>query len=160
MKILTHDDIMCMANVRGKDVRTPCPLPFSFYFSEQDGSRHAIRVKVTFNPNRTRISNAGTLKLHGDWEFSPSSSESHVSSRDIEGMKEFFKQYKVLFAAVWEGVLDGKDVERYFEGSATIHDVVEALDIYESDSHILNLVSNVPELEAVVRENDLFNMRD
>lgn len=64
MKILTHDDIMCMANVRGKDVRTPCPFPFSFYFFEQE---------IT---------------------------ESRIPSKGIDDMRDFFKQYKVLFAAV------------------------------------------------------------
>lgn len=76
-----------MSNVRGKYVKRPSSLPFSFYFSPSDGVIHGIWVKPVFDPERSTISKAGTLKLCDDWEYTPGKDDKSVNDKDICKMK-------------------------------------------------------------------------
>ena len=60
-----------MSNMRGRYVKNPHKLNFSFYFSSKDAVEgkdlvHGLRVKPVFNPEKISVSKVGTLKLHGD----------------------------------------------------------------------------------------------
>lgn len=152
-------DIFCMSNLRGCKVAVPHKLPFSFYFSTRESS-HAIRVKPVFNANRISKSELGTLELHGDWKYTPGSDDRNVSGKQIKEMKEFFRTYKVLFAAVWEEELPEDEVAAFFRGDLSFSDLLSEFYCYEEYKEDLDNIKDVSELEKFVRENSLFNMSD
>lgn len=150
-----------MSNVRGKCVRNPHKLDFSFYFSPKDAVDgkdicHGLRVKPVFNPEHMDISEAGTLKLHGDWKYIRGKNDISVSNKKIKEMKDFFKAYKTLFAAVWEKVLPPDALYDYFRGTTTFEELLTEFDFY--DTGVLTGVSSLDELTNIVRENNLFNL--
>lgn len=116
MKRLVKDKIYAMANVRGRTVRNPNPLPFSFYFSNSYGIDNNVRVKVSFNPDKLSIDQLGNLELHSDWKFVPGKDDKHLSNKDVAEMKNFFRKYKVLFCLVWDHKLQEDEVQDYFRG--------------------------------------------
>ena len=121
---------------------------------------HGIRVKPIFNPDKVHISEAGTLKLCNDWEYIPGKNEGHIAEKDIRNMKDFFKKYQVLFAAVWEGELQEGDLVDYFQGALDFDSLVESLECYHKYSEELSECMNVEDLEQVVRQYNIFNMND
>lgn len=157
--IRSPEDIFGMADIRGRQVKIPHSLPFSFYFSERNSS-HGIRVKPIFNPDRMHIEDAGSLELHGSWDFTPGRNDTNISSKSKKIMIDFFKTYKVLFAAVWEGEVQEDVVQDYFRGLISWEDMMSEFDcytLYESD---MKNISNVESLEKFVRDNNIFNMND
>ncbi len=161
-EIIEYDDehdIFCMSNLRGSTIKIPHKLPFSFYFSARESS-HAIRVKPVFNPDRMSKSSFGTLELHGDWKFTPGPDDKNVSQKQIREMKEFFKKYKVLFAAVWEEELPEDSVQDYFKGFITFEELISELYFFDDYKKDMEKVKNIAELESFVRKNNLFNMWD
>lgn len=157
---ITYDPILEMSNVRGSRIRVyPGAQPFSFYFSEKVDN-HGIRVKPVFNPDKVHISEAGTLKLCDDWQYISGKNEGHISEKDVRKMKDFFKKYKVLFAAVWEGELQEGDLVDYFQGVISFDTLVESLECYLQYSEELSECINVSDLEQVVRQFNIFNMND
>lgn len=160
MKRIINESIFGMSNVRGNRIQVyPGAQPFSFYFSEKTDT-HGIRVKPVFNPNKVHISEVGTLKLCDDWEYIPGKDEGHISEKDVKKMKDFFRKYKVLFAAVWEGELQEGDLVDYFQGVIDFDTVVESLECYLKYAIELSECINVDDLEQVVRQHDMFNMND
>ena len=170
-KRVTTQPIMCMANVRGKKVKNPHSLPFSFYFSNKnfEGSdvSHSIRVKPMFNPEKLVPSLTGTLKLSDDWEYIPGSDDKHVSKSDVKKMKQFFLDNIVLFCAVWDGQLQDSLVQEYFMGNSDLQEVIEGLDFYDEYAYLsddnghllysLTDVRTVKELDKFCRKYDLVN---
>lgn len=156
---MDENDIFCMSNLRGNKVVIPHKLPFSFYFSPREAS-HAIRVKVLFNPTKMIPSKLGVLELHGKYEYIPGPDDFNVSRKLITEMRNFFKTYKVLFAAVWEMVLPEDIVQDYFRAIADLNELVKEFDFYEEYQDEMEQIATVEELEQFVRDNDLFNMWD
>lgn len=153
-----ENDIFCMSNLRGKDIKIE-KLPFSFFFSERESS-HAIRVKPVFNPNKISKSSFGTLELHGDWKYTPGPDDKNVSQKQIQEMKNFFKKYKVLFAAVWEGVLPEVPLQNYFQNYIDLSELITEFDFYESYKEDMDNIDNIEQLEEFVRKYNIFNMWD
>ena len=156
--IKSTDDILCMSNIRGKYVRNPNALPFSFYFSSGSGVSHGIRVKPMFNPEKLISSLTGTLKLCDDWEYIPGKNDEHVSKKDVDQMKQFFKDYIVLFCAVWNEQLQDGVLEDYLRGTVSFSEMLEDLDFYENYSEELKVIKSVSELERFCRKNNLVNL--
>lgn len=155
-----EDEIFEMSNVIGDFMKVPHKMNFSFYFSDKDKNKHGIRVKVSFRPNRMKRSMAGILVLHGDWEFYKNVKDEHVSSKDIKEMKKFFKDYKVLFAGVWEERIEERLVQKYFEGDMSLMELIKGMDDYEEYKNELDKVNSIKELEQTVRKYNIFNMHD
>ena len=151
-------DIFCMSNLRGKDIKIE-NVSFSFYFSSRESS-HAIRVKPMFNPNRVSKSAFGTLELHGDWKYTPGPNDKNVSKHQISEMKNFFKKYKVLFAAVWNDVLQENPVINYFQKVISFHELISEFDFYDEYADDLDSIKDIQELEQYVRQHNIFNMWD
>ena len=147
-----------MTNVLGSNCVVGGPLNFSFYFSRKDHNRHGIRVKIAWNPNRFTGKEDGNLELHGEYKYVPTNGAKHVSKADVDVARNFFKKYKVLFAAVWEGCLDPSALYDYFRGTYSFKDVIKNL--YVKDETCLAGVTDLNQLENVVRQNHLFNMND
>ena len=152
-----------MSNIRGKTVKVPHRLDFSFYFSPKDAVEgkdicHGLRVKPLFNPEKMSIHKAGTLKLHGDWKYIPGEDDKDIDSRSVNNMKNFFKQYKILFAAVWEKVLPPDTLYDYFRGIISFNELIEELEFYTTYKHQLDKIISLVELENFVRSYNLFNM--
>ena len=154
-----------MSNIRGKFVKNPHRLNFSFYFSPKDGVEskelcHGLRVKPIFNPEKMSIDLAGTLKLHGDWKYIPGKEDGDVSSKDIRNMKKFFADYKILFAAVWEKKLSPDALYDYFRGTFEFSDLTEDLTFYKEYKNDLDMITDCKALHDFVVEHDLFNTWD
>ena len=152
-----NQDILCMANIRGKRVKEPHKLNFSFYFSGKNSS-HGIRVKPIFNPDKMMINKAGNLELHSDWTYTPGEDDTHISSSDIREMKEFFRKYLILFAAVWDLQLPDTTVQDYFEGECTLNELIQDLEFYSDYADELDEIESVEELEEFCSENELVNL--
>ena len=148
-----NDFLIEMANVVGKYVSVPNKLPFSFYFSANNGN-HSIRVKPSFNAERLLANQVGTLKLCDDWEYTPGKDDTNIKQKQVNSMKEFFRKYLVLFCAVWDYQLSERPVQKYFEGDYTLQEVIEDLDFYTSK---MDNIDNIEELENYCRINDLVN---
>lgn len=151
------NSVLCMSNVRGNKVRVQKNLPFSFYFSAQQG-QHSIRVKPMFNPTKLRDDLVGTLKLCDDWEYIPGPDDKDVSNDDIQKMKKFFRKYLVLFAATWDRQLADGDVYDYLVGDSTLPELIETFDFYSDYAKELDDISGVVELEEFCRAHNLVNM--
>ncbi|MCM1222119.1 MAG: hypothetical protein NC548_47380 [Lachnospiraceae bacterium] len=155
--VQSFESIMCMSNVRGKNVRCPSALPFSFYFSGKDGVSHGPRVKPLFNPDKMRIDLAGNLKLCDDWEYTPGRDDQNVGAKSIREMKSFFKVNIVLFCLVWDLHLYDTDVQDYLEGKCSLQDLIRDLDFYDQYKEDLGRITDVFELDNFCRDNNLVN---
>lgn len=158
MKLLQrHSDvILCMSNVRGRYVKNPTQLPFSFYFSAQDG-QHSIRVKPSFNPEKLKLSQTGTLKLCDDWQYIPGKDDKAIDHQSIQNMKQFFRDYFVLFAAVWDEQIQDATVEDYFTGRINFHTMLQDFDFYDEYEDELDQIKDIQSLEQFCRDNYLVN---
>ena len=152
----TGDELLFeMSNVLGCYCVTD-HIDFSFFFSRKDGNRHGIRVKIKWNRQRFNGDEDGTLELHGDYKYISSAAAKMVSNKEETSARAFFKKYKVLFAAVWEDVLDQTHLRRFFEGAVSFDGLLQFFDVDLSGY----LITDLNQLEKVVRENNLFNMND
>ena len=75
-------------------------------------------------------------------------------------MSQFFKEYKVLFAGVWEGVLYDGAVLDYFRGIIHFSELMKEFDFYDEYKKEMAKLNSVSELEKFVRKHNLFNMWD
>ena len=75
-------------------------------------------------------------------------------------MKDFFRTYKVLFAAVWEEELQEYALEDYLRGLCSWEDMMHEFEFYEEYHQELDQIQNCEELESFVRENNIFSMND
>ena len=155
--IKSTEDIFAMSNVRGKYVKNPHRLPFSFYFSSGAGVSHGPRVKPMFNESKLISSMTGTLKLCDDWNFVPGINDKDVKADKISNMKEFFRNNIVLFCAVWDEQMQDATLEDYFKGDITFQEMVADLDFYEKYRDDLVKISNVSQLDEFCRKNQLVN---
>lgn len=157
------ESIFAMSNIRGRYVRVPKPLNFSFYFSPKDAVEskeivHGLRVKPLFNPEKMSIDKAGTLKLHGDWEYIRGEDDKDVSSKDVRNMINFFVEYKTLFAAVWEKELAPDSLYDYFRGVISFSELIQEFEFYTDYSEELDTTNDVRDITDVVRKYNIFNL--
>lgn len=75
-------------------------------------------------------------------------------------MKEFFKKYKVLFAAVWNKEIFEDVIVAYFSGNIDFQELIQEFDFYDEYEKEMKDIKNVAELEDFVRDNNIFNMWD
>lgn len=160
---IDNDFLFEMVNIRGKYVKIPHKLNFSFYFSPKDAVEgkdicHGLRVKPLFNPEKMSINKAGTLKLHGDWKYIPGEDDKKIGAKPIAEMKEFFKKYKILFSAVWEKSLPPDALYDYFRGTITFSELIQEFDFYDDykKDPIFNNIKELSELGQFIKEHDLF----
>lgn len=156
--------LMEMANVVGNYVKIePSRLPFSFHFCGKNAvhQQHGIRVKVLWNPSKAPSNADGYFELHGDYEYKSGSHKYFPNTDERKIARKFFKKYKVLFAAVWEEVLDAKPVQDYFEGRIKFNELLSKFDIEDEINYYnLNHCKSLTELEDCVRKYNIFNMND
>ena len=67
-------------------------------------------------------------------------------------------KYKVLFAAVWEGILEPACVQDYFRNLATFDELNDSF--YDLPEKIFDDAKTIADIEKIVRENKLFDMND
>ena len=163
---LKEDYLIEMANMTGRFVKTD-NIDFSFHFSDKDEThqQHGIRVKINWNRDKSSSNFDGTLALHGEYRYTPSSNpKNKYDAKMLKEARNFFKKYKVLFAAVWEGVLDPNFVQEYFKGNIPLYEVVSQFElpdkIYYKLNHGFIEKNTLTELEDRVREYKAFNMND
>ncbi len=156
--IKNSTDIFGMANMRGMYVKNPHKLPFSFYFSSGMGVSHGPRVKPMFKENKLILSLTGTLKLCDDWEYTPGRDDKNVSASDVQQMKDFFKEYIVLFCAVWDEQMQDSVLEDYLSGRISFEEMIQDLDFYDEFKSSLDNIHGIGILEQFCRNNHLVNM--
>ncbi len=161
----SKDYLFEMANVRGKTVKVPHKLDFSFTFTSKDcvegkDLNHGFRVKPVFNPEKVDYNDVGTLKMFDDWTYTPGKNDTNVKSKQIREMKAFFKEYKILFAAVWEKALQQDVVQDYFKGTTTLDELIQEFDFYNEYREEMDEINTVTELYFFIKENNLFNVWD
>ena len=156
----TQQAILGMANVRGRYVKNPGKLDFSFYFSSGVGVAHDIRVKPSFNPERLILSQAGTLKLCDDWEFIPGLNDKNISKKDVDIMIGFFRYNLALFCAVWDEQLSDGVLEDWFLGRNTFLDVMKDLTFYHAYQQQLDQITDAEEFEKFCRDTHLVNLHE
>lgn len=156
--IRSSEDIFAMSNVRGRNVKNPHNLPFSFYFSSGADVSHDIHVKPMFNPEKLKKSMTGTLKLCDDWHYTPGLDDKNVDQKLVNEMKSFFRRYLVLFCAVWDEQMQDATLEDYLKGEISFSKMLEDLDFYADKQDDLKKITTVEDLEQYCRQNSLVNM--
>lgn len=154
----SNEDMLWMSCVRGKDVKNPHQLLFSFCFSSGKGAAHGPKVKPMFNPEKLKLSLTGTLKLCEDWKYIPGKDDLSIDAGGIREMKGFFREYIVLFCAVWDENLQDGVLDDYFTGRASFEEMLKDLDFYNEYQSDLAAVHDVKSLESFCRSNNLVNM--
>lgn len=157
-----------MANVVGKYVKSEREQPnFSFHFlGKDDNMKHAIRVKITWNPDHIKQGQFdGYIEAHGDYRYYQSpKSNAHPTKKAVDRARMFVRKNKVLFAAVWEGIVNDNIVQDYFRGKALLYEVVSQFELPNKIYYKLNYrfieKNTLTELENRVREYHAFNMND
>lgn len=155
--------LMEMANVRGVDVKLVSHLPFSFHFYGKDAvhQQHGIRIKMIWNPSKAPYDADGYMELHGNYDYNMDSHKYKPTEKELKIARDFFKKYKVLFAAVWESVLYDGDLQDYFKGRIDLRDLISKFDVEnENNYYFINHCKSLEELEDCVRKNNIFNMND
>lgn len=154
--VRTQEDIFAMSNIRGKYIKVEKDIPFSFYYSPRNSS-HGPRVKPVLNPDKMNLDDAGMLKLCDDWKFIPGTNDQHASSSIISQMKQFFRNYLILFLLVWDKHIDDPLLEDYFRGDINLNEFIEQIDFYGRHKVDLDKITSVKELEDYCRDNNLVN---
>ena len=136
----------------------PCALPFSFYFSPGVGAQTCIRVQPVFNPKRLIMSETGFLQLCDDWTFIPGRGDQGFSPDAAQEMKAFFRQYIVLFCAVWDEQMQDAVLQDYFEGRIGFDEMLQDLDFYDGYKDEFSRIHDIQSLESFCREKGLVNL--
>ncbi|OUP73517.1 hypothetical protein B5F08_12770 [Anaeromassilibacillus sp. An172] len=160
MKLLISSNhaIFAMSNIRGKYVKNPNQLLFSFYFSSGAGVKHGSIVKPVFNPEILIASRTVILKLYDNWEYIPGKDDINVNEKSIKEMKQFFKKYIVLLCLVWDEHMQDATLEDYCKGNISFIDMLKDLDFYQDYQLSLITITTVPDLDQFCRKNKLVNM--
>ena len=95
--------------------------------------------------------------MFGDYEYIPGKNDKDVKEKRINAMREFFIDYKILFAAVWEKVLPQDTLQDYFKGHITLNELIKDFYFYDEYEDILSDIDNLEDLRNVVCEYGLFN---
>lgn len=156
--------LMEMANALGNNIKKEKRLPFSFYFSPKKVVRgaHGIRVKILWNPSKMGPDSDGYMELHGNYDYISNPKRYKPSQDEINLARDFFKRYKVLFAAVWEDVIqDPSQVTMYLYDKISWKELMEQFDTGNSNwNFYIQTTDNIKELEQLVKEENMFNMNN
>ena len=150
-------DPMMMSTVTGKYVK-PDNINFSFFYTVKGGVQRTIGVKIHWNRENLGGDFDGTMDLHGEYKYTHSCEEVKPSSKDISAARDFFKKYKIIFAAVGEGYLNPDEVSVYLRGFLTLDELKD--EFYDVPEDIFKDAKTIADIEKIVRENKLFDMND
>lgn len=157
--------LMEMSNIRGNDIKvnpySNVRLPFSFYFSNKEvvHNIHGIRVKLIWNPSKAPANADGYMELHGNYDYVSGSHKYKPTADELKIARDFFKYYKVLFAAVWEAKLYDNYLIDYFRGLITFKELLSKFEnVSEKNYYLINHCNNVEELTRLIREKRIFNL--
>ena len=150
-------DPMLMSTMTGKLVKKD-NINFSFFYAVKGGVQHNIGVKICWNRERLGSVFDGTMDLRGEYKYTHSCEGAKPSSKDISAARDFFKKYKVLFSAVWEGYLNPDEVSVYLRGFLTLDELKD--EFYDVPENIFKDAKTIADIEKIVRKNKLFDMND
>lgn len=160
---LEEDLLLEMANMVGRKVKTD-EINFSFYFSRKNASRHGIRLKVFWDKQCINDGRSGYIELHGNYEYSQDPKQKYrPKAYMVDTLRYFAKKYKVLFAAVWENVLEEDSLQDYFRSLIDFKTLLSEFSINKVGKQkyeALNYAKDLKQLEYLVRQYDIYNMND
>lgn len=147
-----------MSVILGEGVKIE-KINFSFFFSPKI-DQQTIWVRIVWNKEKTIKQHFGFMELSGNYEYiRAKDSNKHIAESDITAARNFFKKYKVIFAAVWEYQLEQTTAEDFFKGKITLKDLIRKLEI-KIEKEDIEKISNLADFEKYVRDKNLFNMCD
>lgn len=150
------DEMFGATIMRGVDKR-PRSLPFSFIYCRSKNLELKPEVLVAFDQSNIDHTCTGRLKLYGDWEYTPRDEDKDRTPREIKRMKTFFENHRVLFCAVWTGLLDEVILQDYFVGDISFEKMLRSLTFYEKNREALNEIHEVKQLEQFCKDMHLVN---
>ena len=154
------NELLClMTRITAEKVKSD-NIDFSFYYATKVEMQYGIRVKIVWN--HSRLTQLDTLELHGKYGYNirDPRKQNNVSAERLNKAREFFKKYKVLFAAVWECVLDPNFIAFYLYQYINFKTLLSEFMLKEDELSLLEKASNLSELEAIVRKHKIFTMND
>ena len=137
--------------------KRPRVLPFSFRFCESNNLELKPEVHVVFDNRAISPYDVGTLKLYGDWEFTPREADKNVSAREVKRMKTFFRNHLVLFCAVWTGLLPEVYFLEYLIGGISFDELMTKFTFYSENAEALHEIHELKPLEQLCRDRKLVN---
>lgn len=157
---LDEEYMLEVANILGSTIAIE-DVDFSIYFSRKNSNRHGIRVKVYWDRDIISDDKCGYMELHGNYLYSQYPKQKYKpKSYEVSTLRYFCKRYKVLFSAVWEGIVAETWVQDYFRGLINLGSLINHFYLAEGDKNLLKSCKGIKELEECVRKNKLFNMND
>ena len=162
-KIVETLDLFEMANARRKKI-TVANLDFSFYFGTKASvnNQHGIRAKLCWN--REKVGSDlldGVLELHGDYHYQQTAHPNHNPNQaELDTARQFFKSHKVLFAAVWEGVLDEHSMVSYLYGEISLNELLAFFELPNEQKQLVTEAADNQDLERIVRAHHIYNLND
>ena len=152
------EDFPCLCDMTGKLVLIE-HIDFSFEFAIKLHVLHnAIQAIIKWN--RDKLSGPGDrcMNLWGNYEYVRYKHGQDASEKDMSKARDFFMKYKVLFAAVWEGMLEPNYVQDYLRNLVTFDELKDSFD--DLPEKIFDDAKTIADIEKIVRENKLFDMND
>lgn len=150
---MDFDHFIELTSLRGKDVKLE-NINFSFYFSRK-WKNDKCNVKICWNRNMI-TSNFNILEICGNYLYR--ANNQIVDEKELDKVKNFFKKYKVLFAAVWEEKLDTNDLAFFLRSQISFDELLDCF--YNMDKNLIKGCKSLKELEECVRKYHIFNMND
>lgn len=98
------------------------------------------------------------MNLWGNYEYVRYKRGQDASEEDMSKARDFFMKYKVLFAAVWEGMLKPDYVQDYLRNLVTFDELKDSFD--NLPEKIFDDAKTIADIVKRVRENKLFDMND
>ncbi len=120
--------------------------------------QYGIRVEIAWNP--LKMTQLDTLELHGKYVYNIRNprKQNNVNAELLNKAREFFKKYKVLFAAVWECVLEPNILAFYLYQYINFKELLSEFTLNENELSLIENADNLSDLEAIVREHKIFNI--
>lgn len=116
-------DYFYVDSIRGKNVKVPHSLNFSFCYTIKENSiNEEFYVGVSFNSNKIDYIDIGILNLN-NWIYVAGKYDENILEKNIIEMKQFFKTYINLFKDVWESKLPSDTLRDYFCGYISYDDL-------------------------------------
>ena len=138
--------------IKGKDCKVE-NINFSFSICNDDDIGE---VNIEWNDNGGN-SFEGIFSLIDYKYYQTYETKKRLTQEEIDFAREFFKKYKVLFAACWSNVLHPIDLKNYFEGKISFDSLLN--EFYNVDYFDkLSKVETLDDLSYVVREYNMYNL--
>lgn len=138
--------------VKGKDCKVE-NINFSFSICNDDDIGE---VNIIWNDDGGKIFE-GIFSLVNYKYYQTQEIKKELKQEEIDSAINFFKKYKILFAACWSNALHPIDLKNYFEGRISFNSLLNEfynIDYFDN----LSKVKTLDDLAYVVRKYKMYNL--